>query len=107
VLSKLKAESFKEIYFETSKRSELNGKTTHFENNSKASVCYFLGGDSVTLIGEVEIISNPQDKKEFEELCNKKFFKDGIYDKKHRLIKFTTTEATFWIEGKFRTCKYK
>lgn len=23
------------------------------------------------------------------------------------LLKFHTIEATFWIEGKFRTCKYK
>ena len=28
----------------------------HFENNPKASVCYFLGGDSVTLIGNIELV---------------------------------------------------
>ena len=33
----------------SSKRSELNGKVTHFENNDKARVCYSLGGDSVKL----------------------------------------------------------
>ena len=31
----------------------------------------------------------------------------GIADTKFRLLKFTTIEATFWIGGKFRTCKYK
>ena len=35
------------------------------------------------------------------------FFKKGIDDPKFRVLKFHTIEATFWIEGKFRTCKYK
>ncbi len=107
VLSKLKSDTFMDIYFETSKRSDINGKATHFEANTKASVCYYLGGDSVTLIGNIDIISDPNEKKLFEELCDKRFFKKGIYDPKHRLLRFHTTEATFWIEGKFRTCKYK
>lgn len=38
---------------------------------------------------------------------DRRFFKKGIDDPKFRLIKFHTIEATFWIEGKFRTCKYK
>ena len=53
VLNIAKRNSFKEIYFVTSKRSHINGKATHFELNSKASVCYYLGGDSVTLIGRI------------------------------------------------------
>lgn len=107
VLSIAKAEGFSDIYFVTSKRSKLNGKATHFENNPKASVCYFLDGDSVTLVGYVEFV---EDKKLQEAVWNetdRKFFKNGIEDPKFRLIKFHTTEATFWIEGKFRTCKYK
>ena len=107
VLSIARAEGFSDIYFVTSKRSKLNGKATHFENNPKASVCYFLGGDSVTLVGYVEFV---EDKKLQEAVWNetdRKFFKNGIEDPKFRLIKFHTKEATFWIEGKFRTCKYK
>ncbi len=107
VLSIAKAEGFSDIYFITSKRSHINGKATHFETNSKASVCYYTEGDSVTLIGNVEFI---EDKKLQESVWNetdRKFFKNGIDDPKFRLIKFHTLEATFWIEGKFRTCKYK
>ncbi len=107
LVSKLKAEGFSDIYVETSKRSELNGKATHFEKSSKASICYFQSGDSVTLIGDVTIISDPEMKKPFAKLCNRDFFKKGMEDPKHRLLKFHTTEATFWIGGKFRTCKYK
>ncbi len=57
-MRKCAAEGFRDIYFVSSKRSKLNGKVTHFENNDKASVCYSLGGDSVTLIGRVEFVTD-------------------------------------------------
>lgn len=107
LLSIAKADDFSDIYFVTSKRSPINGKATHFEANPKSSVCYFLDGDSVTLIGNVEFV----DDREIQEMVwnetDRKFFKKGIDDPKFRLLKFHTIEATFWIEGKFRTCKYK
>ena len=107
LLSTAKADSFSDIYFVTSKRSELNGKATHFEANPKASVCYFSGGDSVTLIGNVQFITDRATQKSIWKETDRKFFKKGIDDPKFRLLKFHTIEATFWIEGKFRTCKYK
>jgi general stress protein 26 len=105
-VTKLKANGFTEIYFQTSKRSEYHGKATHFQNNPKASVCYSLGGDSVTLVGDIEIISDLEIKKEFEQYCDRRFFKKGIADPRHILLRFRANEATFWIEQKFRTCRY-
>lgn len=107
VLSIAKANGFSDIYFVTSKRSQINGKATHFESNPKASVCYYLGGDSVTLIGNTEFIEDRELQEAVWNETDRKFFKKGIEDPKFRLIKFHTIEATFWIEGKFRTCKYK
>lgn len=107
LLSIAKADGFSDIYFVTSKRSDINGKAAHFEKNSKASVCYFLEGDSVTLIGNVEFITDRQIQEAVWNETDRKFFKKGIEDPKFRLLKFHTIEATFWIEGKFRTCKYK
>lgn len=107
LMSKAKSDDFSDIYFVTSKRSKLNGKATHFENNSKASVCYFLDGDSVTLIGDVEFIEDKGLQKSIWNESDRKFFRKGTEDPKFRLLKFHTIEATFWIEGKFRTCKYK
>lgn len=106
-INKIKSNTFMEIYFLTSKRSHINGKATHFQNNTKASVCYRLGGDSVTLIGDVEIIDDMKIKSQFDKYCDRRFFKKGIEDPKCFLLKFCTNEATFWIESKFRTCKYK
>ena len=57
-MRKWAAEGFHDIYFVSSKRSKRNGKVTHFENNDKARVCYSLGGDSVTLIGRVEFVTD-------------------------------------------------
>jgi general stress protein 26 len=105
-VTKLHANGFSELYFETSKRSPYHGKATHFENNTKASVCYYIGGDSVTLIGDVEIIRDMEIKKAFEQQCNKRFFNKGMVDPKHVLLRFRANEATFWIGGKFRTCRY-
>ena len=107
VLSIAKAEGFSDVYFVTSKRSAINGKATHFEANPKGSVCYFRGGDSVTLIGDVEFIEDRTLQEAIWKETDRKFFKKGIDDPKFRLLHFHTTEATFWIEEKFRTCKYK
>lgn len=107
LLSIAKAEDFSEVYFITSKRSQINGKATHFETNPKASVCYFLDGDSVTLVGNVEFVEDKELQAQVWNESDRRFFKNGIEDPKFRLLKFHTMEATFWIEGKFRTCKYK
>lgn len=106
-VTKIRNKGFCEMYFMTSKRSHLNGKATHFENNTKASVCFHLGSDSVTLIGDVEIVTDMNEKRRFESDCDRNFFKKGIEDSKCYLLRFRANEATFWIEGKFRTCKYK
>lgn len=104
---KLKDEGFRDIYFVTSKRSEKQGKAVHFEANPKSSICFQHGGDSLTLVGEVEIISG---REEMEQLWNegdRRFFPRGLEDPKIRFVHFRALEATFWIEGKFRTVKYK
>lgn len=41
-----------------SKRSEKQGKAKHFETNTKSSICFQSDGDSLTLVGEVEIITD-------------------------------------------------
>ena len=107
VLNIAKQEGFADVYFVTSKRSPISGKVTHFENNPKASVCYSLGGDSVTLIGDVTFIEDRAVQEAVWNETDRRFFKKGIDDPKFRLLHFHTIEATFWIEGKFRTCKYK
>lgn len=107
VLGVAKGESFRDIYFITGKRSDKAGKVPAFEKNPKASVCFYSGCDSVTLSGDISFISDKEEQKEIWNEGHRSFFKKGIEDPKFRLLKFHTKEATFWIQGKFRSCTYK
>lgn len=107
LMTKYRNDDLSDIYFITSKRSKLNGKATHFEHNTKASVCYFADGDSVTLIGNVEFVDDRTVQESIWNDADRRFFSKGIDDPKFRLLRFHTIEATFWIEGRFRTCKYR
>lgn len=106
-VNKLRDEGFRELYFVTSKRSEKQGKAKHFESNTKSSVCFQRGSDSLTLVGEVEIVTDRDRMRELWDENDKSFFPKGIDDPKIRFIHFHTLEATFWIGHKFRTVKYK
>lgn len=106
-VSKAKANDFHDIYYVTSKRSEYQGKAKHFESNTKSSICYQKDGNSVTLVGNVEFVEDKQIQQSIWNESDRMFFSKGINDPKFRLIKFHTIEATFWINGKFRTVKYK
>ncbi len=106
-VNKLKDNGFRDIYFVTSKRSEKQGKAKHFETDTRSSVCFRRGGDSLTLVGNADIIT---DKNEMRELWNENdraFFPKGLDDPKIRFVHFRTAEATFWIGHKFRTVKYR
>lgn len=98
MLAIAKAEGFSDVYFITSKRSPINGKVTHFENNSKASVCCYLGGDSVTLIGNIKFVEDREVQKFIWSGQHRSFFKKEIDDTKFRLLKFHTIEATLFAK---------
>ena len=61
----------------------------------------------MTLIGNVEFIEERELKEAVWKESDRRFYSKGIDDPKFWLLKFHTIEATFWIEGKFRTCKYR
>lgn len=103
---KLRDEGFRDIYFVTSKRSEKQGKAKHFEANTKSSVCFQRAGDSLTLVGDVEIITDAAEMQRLWNEHDRAFFPKGTDDPKIRFIHFHTREATFWIGHKFRTVKY-
>lgn len=88
------------VYFITSKRSKLSGKATDFENNPKAGVCYFSGGDSVTLIGNVGFTTDRATQESLWSESDRRFFPKRLNAPKFRPLKFHTKETTFRIEGK-------
>ena len=106
-VNKLCAKGFRDVYYVTSKRSEKQGKAKHFEENAKSSVCFQSEGDSLTLVGEVNFVTDRAEMLELWNESDRAYFPKGLDDPKIRFIHFHTLEATFWIGHKFRTVKYK
>ncbi|HAN21391.1 MAG TPA: hypothetical protein DCP51_06950 [Clostridiales bacterium] len=100
VLSKLKNESFHTAYFSTGLCSE---KVKHFIKNPNSSVCYYSGGNSVTLIGKTEIVDDMEIKKEIWQEWLINHFPRGTEDPNYCVLKFTATIATLWIDSEFLT----
>ncbi|WES34972.1 pyridoxamine 5'-phosphate oxidase family protein [Ruminiclostridium papyrosolvens DSM 2782] len=51
-LSKIKSEGIKKFWVATGLSST---KVSHFKTNSKASACFYSGGNSITLMGKVSV----------------------------------------------------
>ena len=100
VMGKTKAEGIHKIWCTTG----LTGtKTKHFLANPKASVCYWQGGDSVTLTGKVTVETDRAIREEMWCEGFTEHFPGGIDDPNYCVLEFTSEEATIWIEGEFVT----
>lgn len=100
VLSKIKSDGIKKVFFATGMAGT---KTRHFQSNTKASVCAWKDGDSITLIGTVKVT---QERSVLEEMWLSWFiehFPGGVDDPNYCVLEFTANEATLWIDGEFVT----
>ncbi len=103
IVTKLKSEDYNVVYFGAPLNSR---KVQNIKSNPNASICYYNGSDSITLVGKVEFVTDPSLKKQlWYEWCNKSnSMTMSEYD--FCPMKFTTTEATFWIRNKLSTFTY-
>ena len=103
VVAKVKTAGCSTIYMST---GTFGTKVAHFRENSKAGLCFYHGGDSVTMTGNVEII----DDMEMKKACWLDWFIDhfplGVEDPTYCILKFTAEEATFYIDQIFETHKF-
>lgn len=97
-LARIAYDSYYEVYVSTGKDGT---KVRHFTKNPKASVCYRVDGNSVTLSGDVSFVTDLKTKKRFWAPWMEKFFPDGAESEEFCVLKFTGTEATFWINHEF------
>lgn len=104
ILSKIKADGIKSIWFATGTESK---KTVQFQQNPKASVCYGQGGDSVTLLGDVTVITDAALKQELWQDWFIDHFPGGATDPTYCILRFDAAEATIWIDGVFETHSVK
>lgn len=100
VMSKIKTEGIRTIWMATGTHS---AKTAHFRQNPKAGICYFLGGDSVTLLGEVEIVQDAVVKRELWQDWFIAHFPKGVDDPEYCILRFDAQQATCWIDQCFET----
>jgi general stress protein 26 len=103
ILKKLRADGCKTIYFSTGTSSK---KIAHYKKNPKAGVTYFDENDSVTLLGNMNVV---EDKKIKDALWSdwmaKHFPNGGKDDAEYAVIRFDAEEATIYIKGRFETIR--
>lgn len=104
VLMPLKTKGIKEFWFSTGASGT---KVRHFKNNAKAGVTFFDGGDSVTLTGDMEIVTDSKVKdalwEKWGEFLGRHFPDGGKDDPEYCVIHFTANETTAYIDGAFET----
>ena len=59
------------------------------------------GGDSIVLTGKVEIVSDMEIKKALWSDWMFAHFAGGVIDPSYCILKFTSEEATYWIDNEF------
>lgn len=100
-LMPLKTIGIKEFWFSTGASST---KVKHFSLNAKAGVTYFYGGDSVTLIGQMDIVSDKAVKDSlWQASLSKHFANGGKDDPEYCIIHFVAEQATIYIDNEFST----
>lgn len=99
-MANVRPEGIKTIWMATGTNSK---KTGHFKNNPKASVCCHAGCDSLTLLGNVSVISDQEVKHSLWQDWFIDHFPKGKDDPDYCVLKFETKEATIYVEGIFET----
>jgi general stress protein 26 len=97
-ISNIKTDGLKTIWFSTGLNSD---KVKFLTHNNKAGVCYCEGGNNITLTGTIEVLTEPELKKQLWIDWFINHFPGGITDPNYCILKFTTKEATFWIDNQY------
>jgi len=101
-LSISKADGIRQITFAGGLDSN---KAKRAQENSRASVCIFdddyEGGAyyNITLVGDIEVVTDPQAKKEtWYEGLGEHFPNGGLDDPNYCVLKFTTKRYNLWVD---------
>ena len=104
MLSPRKREGIKEFWFSTGTSGT---KVRHFKSNEKAGVTFYNGGDSVTLTGEMKIVTDKAVKDElfykWSDFLGRHFPNGGKDDPEYCILHFVANETTIYIDGAFET----
>ena len=96
--SQPKTDGLRKVWFATGLGSS---KVKFFRKDSKASVCYRDGGNNVTLVGDVEIITSPELKEQLWQDWFIDHFPGGVQDPNYCILQFTTKEVFLWVDNQY------
>ena len=95
-VSVIQPENIFEAYFSTNIGSN---KEKRLSKNNRASVCYRSGGNNITLVGEVEILTDQETKSRYWIDWFIGHYSGGETDPNYLIIKFTTKRVSLWVDN--------
>jgi len=93
-MARISSKGFSTVWLTTGKDSL---KVKHFKENPKAGLSYFENGNSVVLIGDVEVITDLETKKQFWIDWFIEYFPNGFEDTNYCLLKFKLLMLLFGL----------
>lgn len=93
--SNIRPEGIHSCYFVTGTSGPM---ALALEKNGRTSVCFRSEGNNVTLIGDSEIITDSEKKKDLWQDWFINHFPEGPEDPEYFAIHFKTREASLWID---------
>lgn len=101
---KIEAESFTTVWMATGYDSF---KAKDFLSNSKAGVCFYNDDDNVALTGNIEIITDVEQKQEYWKDWLIGYFPKGVTDPNCVFLKFEANYATMFIDNEMSRIEIK
>lgn len=95
-ISSIKTDGIKNIWFSTGLNS---GKVRCLSKNNRCGICYTDGQNNVTLQGTVEILTDPDSKRQFWVDWFINHFPGGVEDSNYCILKFVANRAVLWVDS--------
>ena len=95
-ISSIKTDGLKIVWFATGLKS---GKVSRLSKNNKCSVCYCDGRNNVTLQGTVEILTDPDIKRQLWVDWFINHFPGGVEDATYCILKFVAKSVVLWVDS--------
>jgi len=93
-VSVINPESIYETYLSTGLGSN---KVRRLSKDNRASICYCVGGDNITLVGEAEILTDQPTKDRLWQDWFINHFPGGKTDPNYCIIKIKTKRVSLWV----------
>ena len=92
-------ENISELYFITTMDSN---KVKRLQKNNKASINCYTNENNITLVGEVEIFTDQEEKNKYWKKWSElgvDIYVDGVSDQNYCFIRFATKRISLWIDN--------